>query len=43
MLGIDPNIEEHEINIYDNGKPVREMLRPANPKKLISIKANVEK
>jgi hypothetical protein len=43
MLGIDPRIVEHEIMTYLDAKPVRQKLRPINPRKAIAIKAKVEK
>jgi hypothetical protein len=43
MLGIDPRIVKHEITTYPNAKPVRQKLRPVNPRKAKTIKAKVEK
>ena len=43
MLGIDPRIVEHEITMYLDAKPVRQKLRPVNPKKAATIKIEVEK
>ena len=43
MPGIDPSIVEHEIKLYDNARPVRQKLRPVNPKKATAIKAEVQK
>jgi hypothetical protein len=43
MLGIDPKIVEHEIITYPDAKPVRQKLRPVNPRKAAAIKAEVEK
>jgi hypothetical protein len=43
MLGIHPKIVEHEIKTYPNAKPVRQKLRPVNPKKATAIKIEVEK
>lgn len=43
MPGIDPNIVEHEIKLYDNARPVRQKLRPMNPRKAAAIKAEVQK
>jgi hypothetical protein len=33
MPGIDPKIVEHEIITYPDAKPVRQKLRPVNPRK----------
>ena len=41
--GIDPSIVQHEIKTYENAKPVRQKLRPVNPRKAAAIKAEVEK
>jgi hypothetical protein len=43
MPGIDPKIVEHEITMYPDAKPVRQKLRPVNPRKATAIKAEVEK
>jgi hypothetical protein len=43
MLGIDPKIVEHEIKTYPNAKPIRQKLRPVNPKKATTINIEVEK
>ena len=43
MPGIDPRIVEHEIKTYPDAKPVRQKLRPVNPKKAPAIKGEVEK
>jgi hypothetical protein len=43
MPGIDPKIVEHEITTYPDAKPVRQKLRPVNPRKAAAIKAEVEK
>ena len=43
MPGIDPKIVEHEIITYPDAKPVRQKLRPVNPRKAAAIKAEVEK
>ena len=40
--GIDPSIVEHEIQTYPNTKPVRQKLRPVNPRKATTVKAEVE-
>jgi hypothetical protein len=43
MPGIDTKIVEHEITRYPDAKPVRQKLRPFNPKKAAAIKIEVEK
>jgi hypothetical protein len=43
MPGIDPKIVEHEITTYPDAKPVRQKLRPVNPRKAAAIKSEVEK
>jgi hypothetical protein len=43
MPGIDPKIVEHKITTYPDAKPVRQKLRPVNPKKVATIKVEVEK
>jgi hypothetical protein len=43
MPGIDPRIVEHEITTYLDANSIRHKLRPANPKKETTIKAEVEK
>jgi hypothetical protein len=43
MPGIDPRIVQHEIRTYENVKPVRQKLRPVNPRKAVEIKVEVEK
>jgi hypothetical protein len=43
MPGIDPKIVEHEITMYPDAKPVRQKLRPVNPRKATAIKTEVEK
>jgi hypothetical protein len=43
MPGIDPKIVEHEIIPYPDAKPVRKKLHPVNPRKVTTIKAEVEK
>jgi hypothetical protein len=43
MLGIDPRIIEHEIMTYPDVKLVRHKLRLVNPRKVTTIKAEVEK
>jgi hypothetical protein len=40
---IDPKIVEHEITTYPDAKPVRQKLRPFNPRKASAIKVEVEK
>ena len=42
MTSIDPRIVEHEIMTYPNSKPVQQNLRPINPCKEATIKAEVE-
>ena len=43
MTGIDPSIVIHEIKTYPEVKPVRQKLHPVHPKKIVAIKAEVEK
>ena len=43
MPSIDPKIVEHEITTYPDAKPVRQKLRPINPRKAAAIKAEVQK
>ena len=43
MLGIDTSIIEHIINMYPDVKLVRQRLRHVHPKKVATIKAEVEK
>jgi hypothetical protein len=43
MPGIDLKIVEHEITTYLNAKPVRQKIHPVNPRKVATIKAEVEK
>ena len=43
MPSIDPSIVEHEIQTYLDAKPVRQKLRPVNPHKAVTVKAEVEK
>eukprot|EP00253_Pinus_taeda_P026101 PITA_26101 len=43
MPGIDSSTVEHEIKMYPDVKPVRQRLRQVHPKKVIAIKAEVEK
>jgi hypothetical protein len=43
MPGIDPSIVVHEIKTYPDTKPVWQKLRLVHPKKIIAIKAEVEK
>jgi len=42
MHGIEPSIAQHEITTYENAKPIREKLRPVNPRKATAIKAKFE-
>ena len=43
MPGIDSSIVEHEIKMYPDVKPVRQRLRQVHPKKVATIKTEVEK
>ena len=43
MSGIDTSILEHTINMYPYVKPVHQHLRLVHPKKVVAIKAEVEK
>jgi hypothetical protein len=43
MPSIDPRFVEHEIMTYPDAKPVRQKLRPVNPRKATVIKVEVEK
>lgn len=43
MLGIFPSIIQHEINNYENVKLVHQWVRLVNPRKVVAIKAEVEK
>ena len=43
MFGIDPSIVEHDIKTYPDENLVRHNLRPANLRKVASIKAENEK
>jgi hypothetical protein len=43
MPDIDPRIVEHEITTYPDVKPIQQKLRPVNPRKAATIKAQVEK
>ena len=43
MPGIDPKIVVHEINTYLDAKPIRQRLRPIHLRKVVVIKAEVEK
>jgi hypothetical protein len=43
MPGIDPKIVEHEITTYLDAKPVRQKLHSVNPRKVETIKVEVEK
>jgi hypothetical protein len=43
MLGIDPQILEHEIRTYLDAKLVRQFLRDVNPFKAPTFKVEVEK
>ena len=37
ILGIDPSIVEHEIRTYPDARPVRQKLRPVNPRKATAV------
>ena len=41
--GIDPSIFKHEIQTYPDVKPIRQNIRPVNPRKAAAVKAEVEK
>jgi hypothetical protein len=43
MPSIDPKIVEHEIKTYPDAMPIRQNLRPFNPRKAATIKIEVEK
>jgi len=43
MSGSYPSIVEHEIKTYPNAKPIWKKLCPVNPRKVVTIKAKVEK
>jgi hypothetical protein len=43
MSGIDPAIVVHEIKTYPGAKLVRQRLRPVHPRKVATIKLEVEK
>lgn len=43
MPCIDPSIVVHEIKTYTEVKPVRQKLHPVHPRKVVAIKAEVEK
>ena len=43
MPGIYPSIVEYEIRTYPDAKPVRNNLRPVNPRKVATVKDEVEK
>ena len=43
MSDIDSNIVEHEIKMYPDVKLVWQLLCPIHPKKVVAIKAEVEK
>jgi hypothetical protein len=43
MPGIDLKIVEHEITTYLDANPVRQKLHPVNPRKVATIKSEVEK
>ena len=43
MPGIDPKIFIHEIKTYSDAKPIRKILCPIHPRKVVAIKVEVEK
>jgi hypothetical protein len=43
MPGIDPQIVVHEIKTYPGAHPVRQWLCPVHPRKVATIKAEVQK
>ena len=43
MLGIDPSIVVHEIKTYPTAKPFTQKLRQVHPRKVVAIKAEIEK
>ena len=43
MIGIDPRIVEHEIEIYPDAKLVQQRLCGMNPRKAPAIKVEIEK
>ena len=43
MPDIDPSIMVHEIKTYPIAKPVRKQLRQFHPRKVVAIKAKIEK
>ena len=43
MPGIEPSIVVHEIKTYPTAKPVRKKLRQVHPRKVVAIKAEIEK
>ena len=43
MPGIDLSIVVHEIKTYPDAKPIRQILRPLHPWKVVVIKVEVEK
>lgn len=43
MIGIDPRIVVHKIKTYVGAKPMRQKLRQIHPKKVATIKIEVEK
>ena len=43
MLGIDPNVITHHLNVYLSSKPVRQKKRVFAPKKDNAIKEEVQK
>ena len=43
ILGIDPLFVIHEIRNYPDAKPVRQKLRQVHPRKITSVKEEIEK
>ena len=43
MSSIDTSIFKHEIWTYPDARPIRQKLRPVNPRKAAAVKAEVEK
>jgi hypothetical protein len=43
ILGIDHHIFQHDIQTFENVKPVRKKLQLVNPRKVAAIKTKVEK
>lgn len=43
MPGIDSSIVEHEIKMYHDVKPIQQCICIVHPKKVVSIKVEIEK